>query len=210
MRARVYSLGQALTGGPPLPGPLARIHADPALPVLAGELESIAAITAGVAACLRDPEALKAAEEDYARLYVGPQALPAPLWESVYRDPEHILFGQATLAVRAFYARHGFVFAERGTQPDDHISLELEFMWHLTVLSGKALEETEPDMARFTSLCAAQADFLETHLLQWAPQSFTLQLPHAETGLYAGLARLITEFIPCDAACIGEISHERE
>ncbi|SBW00684.1 hypothetical protein KL86DPRO_11825 [uncultured delta proteobacterium] len=216
LRGRVYSLGQALTGNAPTFALLSRINADPALPLLARELEPVARIAESAAACLRNPAAMKEAEEEYARLYVGPQALPSPLWESVYRDPEHVLFGEATLAVRRFYGRYGLGFSRQGTEPDDHIAPELEFMWHLTSLSVQALdgEDTESALPRFVSLCSDQLDFLKSHLLEWAPQSFTLQFPHAQTGLYAGLARLIAEFLPTDASflteLLGDISHELE
>jgi TorA maturation chaperone TorD len=212
MRARVYSLGQALTGAPPSVALLSRLCEDAALAVLAGELEPVARVRRGALACLRDAAARKEAEEEYARLYVGPRALPSPLWESVYRDPEHILFGEITLAVREWYARYGLVFSGRKTEPDDHIALELEFMWHLTARAARAARGermladggAETALPSFVSLHRAQRDFLESHLLQWAPQSFAVQLPHACTDLYAGLAELIMEFLPSDASLLTE------
>ncbi|MDR2503264.1 MAG: molecular chaperone TorD family protein [Deltaproteobacteria bacterium] len=208
MRAWIYSLGHALTGGPPDSGFLPRIAHDPALAVLAEDMEPVARVRAGITACLRDPRTMREAEEEYARLYVGPQALPAPLWESVHLDPEHLLFGEITLEVRRYYARHGLSFAGRRTEPDDHIALELEFMWRLAARSGALLENggSGDALASFVSLCNAQRDFLETHLLRWAPQSFALQLPHAHTDLYAGLARLIVDFLPSDAVLLAQLS----
>ena len=39
---------------------------------------------------------------EYRRLFVGPGHLPAPPWGSVYTDHECVIFGEATLALRAW------------------------------------------------------------------------------------------------------------
>ncbi len=213
LRAYIYGAAQALTGNFPSLSLLAGLMASPALALLAEDLEPLDRILAGARRCLDDEQALRAAEDEYRRLYVGPHALPAPLWESVYRDPEHLLFGEATLRVRRFYARRRLAFANRASEPDDHISIELEFMRHLAEAALNALDGSPAGRDTWLALCREQREFLDAHLLQWAPQSFALQLPHAATDLYAGTAELIIEFLPYDASLLTEteesLPHER-
>ena len=201
-RALVYSLLGRLTGTPPSAEFLASIPLDlhrtllPLVPPLGDVLTA-------VADCLGDAEALRKAGEEYRRLYVGPNPLPAPIWESVHRDPEHCLFGQATLDARAFYAEYGVAFKSRRTEPDDHISLECEFMAHLAAGANAAFREQA--IGEALALVEGQRAFLEEHLLLWAPQAFALQLPKAETPLYRAVVGLIIAWIPADPALLSEL-----
>ena len=68
---------------------------------------------------------------DYTRLFIGPGHVLAPPWESVYRSRERLLFDQATLDVRQAYARFGLQAPRLNHEPDDHLGLELAFMFHL-------------------------------------------------------------------------------
>ena len=49
----------------------------------------------------------------------------------------------------------------------DHIGIELEFMHHLCEAEIKA--ETEDDLSAVEELKKVQKEFLNKHLLQWAP-----------------------------------------
>lgn len=47
----------------------------------------------------------------YQRLFVGPYALPAPPWGSVYLDHENVLFGNSTLDLREWMLENGIDIA---------------------------------------------------------------------------------------------------
>ena len=64
---------------------------------------------------------------EYTRLFIGPNELPAPLWESVYVTKERILFHRRTLEVRNFYRSEGLIPQMYPSVADDHIALELDF-----------------------------------------------------------------------------------
>lgn len=40
---------------------------------------------------------------DYNRLFVGPGHIVVPLWESIYRTKEKLLFGESEITVRRYY-----------------------------------------------------------------------------------------------------------
>jgi len=61
--------------------------------------------------------ALHAAFRD---LFVGPAALPAPPWGSVYLDQEKVLFGTSTFSLNAFLDRNAITFRDPDNGPKDH------------------------------------------------------------------------------------------
>lgn len=102
--------------------------------------------------------------DDYNRLFVGPGPLLAPPWESVYRSKERLLFGEHTLAVRAFYHSYGLKAVKQEQEPEDHIALELEFAgW----LCQQAADAPGPEEAR--GFVDGHREFLVRHMLEWVP-----------------------------------------
>ncbi len=100
-------------------------------------------------------------EFSFNRLFVGPMAPEAPPYASVYLEPEPVLMGPSTLAVRELYARLGLVSPWKNRIPDDHLSLELDALLALGVtLPGEAGRE----------LAAQRALFLREHVARWVPE----------------------------------------
>ena len=129
-----------------------------------------------------------AVKRDYNRLFVGPERLLAPPYESVHRSRDRLVFEAETLQVRAFYARFGLAAPRQGREPDDHIGLELELMATLCLRSLDALEVGDADGAAV--LVAAQREFLAEHLLVWAPHLMELIVEHADTAFYTAVGWL--------------------
>jgi len=74
-----------------------------------------------------DPGAGRLLQADYDQLFVAPDHLPVPPWESVYRTSERLVFDWPTLQVRDEYRRMD-IATTRPADPDDHVGLELLFM----------------------------------------------------------------------------------
>ena len=95
----------------------------------------------------------EAARLEYAfnRLFVGPDALPAPPYASVYLDADPLHMGPSTLDMRALLHSLGLAAPHDG-QPDDFLPYELE-AWHaLTLLlDGKEYRLYEGDSVYFRS-----------------------------------------------------------
>ena len=106
-------------------------------------------------------------------LFVGPGHLPAPPWGSVYTDHECVIFGEATLALRAWMRACGIERTTDERTPEDHIGLMLALLSFLAVERPELVD-----------------DFLRDHLLTWAPHYLDTLEEAATHSFYEGLARL--------------------
>lgn len=110
---------------------------------------------------------------EYRRLFVGPGHLPAPPWGSVYTDHECVIFGESTLALRAWMRAQGIQRESDERTPEDHIGLLLALAAYL---AAERPELVDP--------------FLAEHVLTWAPHYLEQLEQAAEHPFYQGLARL--------------------
>lgn len=138
--------------------------------------DEVAAVE-GALAAMKEGLAAGADHDDvvweYRRLFVGPGHLPAPPWGSVYTDRECVVFGESTLALRAWMRAVGVERLADERTPEDHIGLML------ALLSFLAAERSE-----------LVDDYLRDHLLTWAPHYLEALEEAAEQPFYVGLARL--------------------
>ena len=125
---------------------------------------------------------------DFNRLFVGPGEMLAAPWESVYRSKTKLTFQESTLQVRELYERFGVQAPAMHREPDDHLGLELAFVATLSDLAARAAAAA--DAPQLTKCFETQKDFLQDHLLAWAPGCLELVEKHAETGYYRGAALL--------------------
>ena len=120
--------------------------------------------------------ALKGADElakEYRRLFVGPNALQAPPYGSVYTDPDQVLFGASTLALRGWLNEVGIGIDNDEVAPEDHIATMLSLAAWIMRVKPAVLEE-----------------YLAKHLLTWAPHYLGELGEAASDGFYRCLATL--------------------
>ncbi len=98
------------------------------------------------------------------RLFVGPMALEAPPYASVYLEDEPQVMGRTTMLVRSVYEMIGLVSPWKNTLPDDHVSLELDAALAL----HRMLQATSPDVRG--QLEELRGFFLEEHVQIWMPR----------------------------------------
>lgn len=139
---------------------------------------------------------------DYTRLFVGPYELPAPPWESAYRNEERLLFQKETLAVRHAYLKYSFLPVEFGHEADDHIGIELDFMFRLSEL---CLQDKDKGQVSLEQLFLDQTSFLQEHLLLWIPKFSQDLIAHAETDFYRGMGKLLKGFLTLDLKALEEL-----
>lgn len=133
---------------------------------------------------------------EYHRLFVGPGALPAPPYESVYRDGWTVM-GESTLQVRRQYAGAGYALDPSITELPDQVAVELLFMAVVAEEEAQAWEGR--DAAAALSWLERERAFLEEHLTRWVP-AFTDRLVAAtEAPFYRRLAAALREFVTLDA-----------
>ncbi|MDM3777405.1 Tat proofreading chaperone DmsD [Proteus mirabilis] len=111
----------------------------------------------------------------YQRLFIGPYALPAPPWGSVYLDHENVLFGDSTLDLREWMLENGIDIALTQNEPEDHFGL--------MVMMVAWVAETRPE--KLTELLAE-------HLLPWAYRYLEKLSLQGAFPYYEGLAMLAT------------------
>lgn len=127
-------------------------------------------------------------KQEYARLFIDPEHIPVPLWESVYRNPEHLLFQEETLQVRRQYQRFGMRTPHLNSEPDDHLGLELQFIAYLSRLGLAAIEQEQPE--KLDVILAGMRDFLTDHLLLWVGGCLHNLLEATDHPFYTGAAYL--------------------
>jgi TorA maturation chaperone TorD len=120
---------------------------------------------------------------EFHRLFVGPGALIAPPYESVYLSPEHVLMQAETLAVRQFYRSYGKALAPDRHEPDDHLAFELEFYAYLHTI--RPMERRLEAMERFSA----------DHLARWVPAFCKRILEGTRSPFYRSLAVITREVI---------------
>ncbi|QHB34628.1 Tat proofreading chaperone DmsD [Yersinia canariae] len=130
---------------------------------------------APIAALLAQSAAQETREEAWQRLFIGPYALPAPPWGSVYLDKENVLFGDSTLKLRNWMAEQHVEVTLDTEEPEDQFGLLLMMVaW---------LAENQPEKL---------PDLLAEHLLTWAYRYLDLLQSDAAHPFYQGLAQLAT------------------
>lgn len=105
---------------------------------------------------------------EFARLFLGPKKLLAPPFESVYLSPRKRMMGEETMEVRQMYKEMGMEVSEFGSIPDDHIGLELEFMYYLC-FKVIDLINNNGDIADIIKIAEMQKKFISEHLTKWIP-----------------------------------------
>jgi len=131
-------------------------------------------------------------EYDFNRLFVGPAAIPAPLYASAYSE-EPLLMGKSTLEVRDAYSALGLEVPDRNATPDDHLAYELDAAVALGCMSigdqaagqlrawfiGDHMSRWIP---RFASAVREQKDVSEPVLMAVDALTIWLESARAETG----------------------------
>lgn len=119
-------------------------------------------------------------------------------YETFYtREDQKIETGGAN-PVTDMYSAYDFMvdYEISRTISADHIGVELEFMHHLVEAQLKAQEENDTNAV--AELKGIQKEFLNKHLLQWAPLYLINMKFEARTPLYYDAADMALEFILSD------------
>lgn len=140
---------------------------------------------------------------EYTRLFGSVKAgygLPPP-YESVARAV--MTPADVVAAVNACYADAGLASIIQPQTSADHLGIELKFMALLCHREMEAWQQGHS--AKATSALERQRDFLDAHLLKWAPQYLGLVLADARHAFYRGVAALALDVLPEDRALLNEM-----
>ncbi len=119
-------------------------------------------------------------------------------YETFYtRDDQMIETGGAN-PVTDIYSAYDFIVDYEAARvvSSDHIGVELEFMHHLCEAQRKA--EAQSDLSAVEELKRVEKEFLNKHLLQWAPLYLINLKYEARTPYYYDIAQTALEFLLSD------------
>lgn len=111
---------------------------------------------------------------EFARLFVGPHALAAPPWGSVYMDRDKVTYGRTWLLLRDFMRAHGIESLYEEREPEDQFG-------RLLMLCSE-VARNRPEL-----LC----ELLGDHVLCWSGHYLDAFEKTAELATYRGLAILV-------------------
>ena len=119
-------------------------------------------------------------------------------YETFYTREDQMIETGGANPVTDIYSAYDFMvdYEAARTLSSDHIGVELEFMHHLATAESKAL--ADENMTVVKELKVAQHEFLNKHLLQWAPFYLINMKYESRTPLYFDAADMALEFILSD------------
>ncbi|WP_106767308.1 TorD/DmsD family molecular chaperone [Paenibacillus faecalis] len=97
-----------------------------------------------------------------------------------------------------FYASAGIAFKKVNGEPDDHISIELEFM---TILHDRMLNCAYSEDTTL-HLIDRQIKFLEEHLLSWTPEMCRVLSTITTSPLYLAVSSMLEQFLEYDLSML--------
>lgn len=105
---------------------------------------------------------------EWTRLIVGPAQTPAVPYASFYLSETRLVMTEETLAVRRQYLDAGLALHHDVRLPDDHLGIELDFLYFLEreiVIAGAL-----GDVSKAGETRARCVEFVGGHLAKWAPR----------------------------------------
>jgi TorA maturation chaperone TorD len=131
---------------------------------------------------------------DYTTVFI----LNAYPYESVFMNDEGHINPTPTNPTLQFYFEHGYEIDLNKTRvlSPDHIAVELEFMITLIQEQLKAYSMNDQEGEKKT--LNLQKEFMENHILQWAPIYLMAARDMSETPFYYDVCQLALDFIMTD------------
>jgi len=147
---------------------------------------------------LQDLDDKKLLEEYFNPDFVNLSILHLIPYESFYVREDQMVEAGGANPVTDIYSAYNFMvdYEASRTVSADHIGVELEFMHHLCIAEQKAMQDGDDNSVK--EIREVQSEFLNKHLLQWAPMYLINMKFEARTPLYYDAAEMALEFILSD------------
>ncbi len=141
---------------------------------------------------------------DFVKVFIGAKenagALP---YESFYTSKEKLIMQEARDKVVELYRQEGLDRSDKFSEPEDHFAFELEFMAYLCqksreYLTSNQFDDLAPELQK-------QLTFVETHLVNWAPDFLEDVRKSAETDFYKAIAMITEGFLANEKQIIQQL-----
>ena len=130
---------------------------------------------------------------EYTYLFLGPGKHIAPHESVQLKRGSGILWGEETSIVKQFMLAAGFELDAAAHDIPDHISVELEFLSHLSTKEAEAWQADNHQAA--AAALGWQHRFVSNNIGKWAGRFCRAVEAAAETPFYAQFAKLLRTFI---------------
>lgn len=130
---------------------------------------------------------------EFAKLFVGPKNPPAIPYASFYLSESHSLMTDETIDIRKRYLEAGMAVQELYSIPDDHVGIELEFIYYLTQKIIEYFEQGKREEA--SRLFEIRSDFLSEHMASWLPFFADKVIEVTAEDFYKGAAFILRGII---------------
>lgn len=125
---------------------------------------------------------------EYMNIFRGAGPNPVYLYEAVQRSVEGLIFEEPYFQVKACYEKSGFASDPDWIDPEDHISMECNFLAFLSDRIANANTNGDFDIA---TLLQVQRDaFLRDHFLNWVPQLSVKVIQYTSHDFYKQVGHL--------------------
>lgn len=149
-----------------------------------------------------DPDYVESRKSDFTRLFLVPGSSYVYPWESPYVGKELMLFQESTLDVRSRYGEYGFAAVEYRHFPEDHLSMMLDFLAHLSTRAFDAFDDGRDE--EVAKILSSQKDFIATHLTNWIGDFEEEVSKKDEAGFYNQLTAALCVFLDADSRFLQE------
>ncbi len=126
---------------------------------------------------------------EYARLFIGPKNPPAVPYASFYLSESRSLMTDETIDVRKRYLEAGMAVKELYSIPDDHIGIELEFIYYLTQRAIEYFEDGNREEA--SRIFEMRENFFNNHMMKWISPFVEKILESSSEDFYKGIALIL-------------------
>lgn len=130
---------------------------------------------------------------DFCQAFLATDKSSALPYASVYLTENKQLHGEPAQKMAALLAEHNVSVGQNFNEPADHIAIQLDFLGHLIIKSNELEKE-----AHLEDAFVQQAEFLDRHVLSWAPQFSEKCRQVDEFGFYAAVCELVVRFCELD------------
>ena len=145
---------------------------------------------------------------EYASMFLSVGKTPVYLSESANTTADHVNYGESYFQVKDAYNSLGFEKSKDYLEPDDHISVELDFMAELCLWTRASLEKNDFEYAaRYLKL---QKEFLDDHLGKWHLKVCEGIRGTTSSTFYLALANLTSGFLNLELSLVPHLGTELE
>ncbi len=146
---------------------------------------------------------------EYTKLFITSYPkVPCPPYESVYRTEDKLTMRKSTLDVLRFYNRFKLNLSEKFKEPPDHVAVEVEFMYFLTLMEAEAWKNGSHVEAY--KYLEAEDEFMSKHLATWVSDFCQCVEKNGKIIFYKAVACVLERFVKMDLKFIQSTLKKRE